>query len=396
MSENKNVESWLLAQYKTANIEGLQINTVMDVLKDTLAEIEDKKLFGKKLPMSKNLSVSMNEIGEFEVQIAKKGVLEVRKSFTKADLSISVDEGNSIAFKEIKSLKGTGPENFADFVAMLERPYFPISKDELDKAMELSKEQDFILYDNRVMTFGAADNGYALMPLQDKYAAKILKDNNMISVSGRVIGLQIGSEKKESASSHIDPKNARYEMFMEAAQQVAGVYGISVEQYFDITLNRNIIDFKNDVKFSQIHDWVEADEFVGKFVNEHKMPICKEVNEMSESEVKEGLREGYKLPDSEIEKIKRGSTVEMKNAYQSFFYVVLDVPLNINDKFKVSGEEGVRYYRAEDFYSVSNSLTADAVTPDISSDVAAMSDDEIKAGMDEIATKDTGRSLDLN
>ena len=58
-----------------------------------------------------------------------------------------------------------------------------------------------------------------------------------------------------------------------------------------------------------------------------------------------------------VAQIKIGSVVEMRNAYQSFFYKVLDIPQNLNsDRFKVLTEAGARYHRVEDFYSVSDNF----------------------------------------
>lgn len=53
------------------------------------------------------------------------------------------------------------------------------------------------------------------------------------------------------------------------------------------------------------------------------------------------------------ENLKIGSIVEMRNAYQSFYYKVLDL---FDDRAKVLTEDGVRYYCYEDFYSMSDSF----------------------------------------
>jgi len=60
------------------------------------------------------------------------------------------------------------------------------------------------------------------------------------------------------------------------------------------------------------------------------------------------------MKKEDLKKIQIGSIVEMKNAFQSFFYKVLEVPENLDDRFKVLTENGVKHYLAADFYSVSS------------------------------------------
>ena len=63
-----------------------------------------------------------------------------------------------------------------------------------------------------------------------------------------------------------------------------------------------------------------------------------------------------------IESIIVGSVVEMRNAYQSFFYVVLEVPADKKvGRFTVNTENGKCYYLAEDFYSIADRFDFDKV-----------------------------------
>ena len=52
--------------------------------------------------------------------------------------------------------------------------------------------------------------------------------------------------------------------------------------------------------------------------------------------------------------ITEGSIVEMKNAYQSFFYKVLEVPVDKKGRFGVLTELGIRYYLSDDFHGISD------------------------------------------
>lgn len=72
-------------------------------------------------------------------------------------------------------LKGKVPSDFCAAVRTLTRPYIAITKDEYDKVF--SKGNDYFKYKNQVVTFGNADSGWALMPLQDEFAQKILSKN---------------------------------------------------------------------------------------------------------------------------------------------------------------------------------------------------------------------------
>lgn len=72
-------------------------------------------------------------------------------------------------------LKGKVPSDFCAAVATLQRPYIAISEDEYKKVFDVGN--DYFKYADKVVTFGNADGGYALMPLQYEYAEKILARN---------------------------------------------------------------------------------------------------------------------------------------------------------------------------------------------------------------------------
>lgn len=57
-------------------------------------------------------------------------------------------------------------ENFNVIVGRLYRPYYRLSEDDYEAVKELSDESDVLLFDGKTqVTFGAADGGFALMPL---------------------------------------------------------------------------------------------------------------------------------------------------------------------------------------------------------------------------------------
>lgn len=75
----------------------------------------------------------------------------------------------------LNPLKGRLPKDFCKAIATLQRPYIPINKEEYKKVFAVGN--DYFKYENQVVTFGQADGGYALMPLQYEYADKILLKN---------------------------------------------------------------------------------------------------------------------------------------------------------------------------------------------------------------------------
>ena len=93
------------------------------------------------------------------------------------NLTIKTIENEEIV---LTPLDGRITGDFCATVEKLERPYIAISKDEYDKIYSVGN--DYFKYENQVVTFGNADRGYALMPLQYKYAKKIL-DRNLVKLS---------------------------------------------------------------------------------------------------------------------------------------------------------------------------------------------------------------------
>lgn len=59
------------------------------------------------------------------------------------------------------------PSDFKKAVALLKRPYLPITKQEYEAIVNRAEEAntDIVLHDGKQKTFGEADGGYALMPL---------------------------------------------------------------------------------------------------------------------------------------------------------------------------------------------------------------------------------------
>ena len=97
------------------------------------------------------------------------------EEFTKrygATLTIKTLEKSTVT---LEPLKGKVPSDFCAAVATLQRPYIAISEDEYKKVFDVGN--DYFKYADKVVTFGNADGGYALMPLQYEYAEKILARN---------------------------------------------------------------------------------------------------------------------------------------------------------------------------------------------------------------------------
>lgn len=72
----------------------------------------------------------------------------------------------------LQPLKGSCSE-FHEEVRKLQRPYIPITKEQYEALVSLPS--DYYMFGDEVVTFGNADGGYALMPLQAKYATAILE-----------------------------------------------------------------------------------------------------------------------------------------------------------------------------------------------------------------------------
>jgi hypothetical protein len=71
-----------------------------------------------------------------------------------------------VNLKSITTTLDRMPSDFKDAVAMLKRPYTPVSE-KVYKAILKKVEGvgDVVIFKNKRMTFGAVDCGYALMPL---------------------------------------------------------------------------------------------------------------------------------------------------------------------------------------------------------------------------------------
>lgn len=74
--------------------------------------------------------------------------------------------------KDIKIIHKTfnTRDSFFDIIKRLTRPYYPISKDTYNKIVE--QDTDFVIYNDKLCTYGNADGGYALMPYSPKNAAE--------------------------------------------------------------------------------------------------------------------------------------------------------------------------------------------------------------------------------
>lgn len=75
--------------------------------------------------------------------------------------------------KKMTPLQGTA-KPFHEQVRELERPYIKISEAEWEELLE-GPSDFYRLADGRVVTFGNADGGYALMPLNAQAAAALLE-----------------------------------------------------------------------------------------------------------------------------------------------------------------------------------------------------------------------------
>ncbi len=66
--------------------------------------------------------------------------------------------------KNLKPVKGKLPKNFVKAVDWLKRPYIRICEFEYQRL--LKDKYDFYNYKGQIVTFGGADEGYALMPIR--------------------------------------------------------------------------------------------------------------------------------------------------------------------------------------------------------------------------------------
>lgn len=87
--------------------------------------------------------------------------------------SIKIDDLIAIPNKSL-------PKDFNKAVSWLTRPYIPLTQKEYDYLMKKTQESnsDFVKdKDEVIYTFGNADGGFALMPIQREYYSKICKEN---------------------------------------------------------------------------------------------------------------------------------------------------------------------------------------------------------------------------
>ena len=76
----------------------------------------------------------------------------------------------TVDIKKIKPSPGKLPSCFREAVGMLKRPYYPISKKNYTKIMDILAENrcDFFIFRGKIATVGTADGGYSIMPLTDE------------------------------------------------------------------------------------------------------------------------------------------------------------------------------------------------------------------------------------
>ena len=75
------IKNWLIKEYKEAGVEGLQIDSLISAIQETLKTIEEEKFFDKRFNVSKNTSVLMYESKSVEVHISIARVLSTYKLF---------------------------------------------------------------------------------------------------------------------------------------------------------------------------------------------------------------------------------------------------------------------------------------------------------------------------
>lgn len=79
---------------------------------------------------------------------------------------------SSFCIQQLKPLKGVC-SGFHTEVQKIARPYLEISEEQY-KQLESGNADYYQLPDGRVVTFGNADGGWALMPLKKEFSDKIL------------------------------------------------------------------------------------------------------------------------------------------------------------------------------------------------------------------------------
>lgn len=80
-----------------------------------------------------------------------------------------------IAGRMLRPLPGLKtPDSFQEGVRQLVRPYIPITEQDYKKLLAMPCDY-YRLKDDRVVTFGSADGGFALMPLHPMAAQQVLR-----------------------------------------------------------------------------------------------------------------------------------------------------------------------------------------------------------------------------
>ncbi|AHJ13059.1 hypothetical protein [Sulfurospirillum multivorans] len=120
-----------------------------------------------------------------EASVDKFSAMQVGMKNNDNELLLTFIDGDKDAWDctldEIEETKGTlllqllngRCSDFHTEVKKLQRPYVPITKEQYDALFAVPN--DYYKFGNDVVTFGGADGGYALMPLQSIYAKAILE-----------------------------------------------------------------------------------------------------------------------------------------------------------------------------------------------------------------------------
>ena len=76
------IRNWLVNLYLELGIKGLQIESVLSVIKKAYEQIKISKQFGKRFAVSKNLSILVYESGTVEIHCTIKNVFSTFESFS--------------------------------------------------------------------------------------------------------------------------------------------------------------------------------------------------------------------------------------------------------------------------------------------------------------------------
>lgn len=105
--------------------------------------------------------------------VVTKKFLTVKCSHFGADLNKVIKLGRY----HLLPLNGSAG-NFHEQVRKLTRPYMPITNKHFESLEKLSFDF-YLTKSGKVVTYGHADNGFALMPLNQREAIDILAKNNI-------------------------------------------------------------------------------------------------------------------------------------------------------------------------------------------------------------------------